>query len=206
MDQRELNRIMELFQQMDYTAAMAVQQGNLDDAALAYEQLISLQQSMGLTVEAARNSINLSNVRALQGDFRQALELTDGALAQFRQGGSVQDVLVAGQVRCRLLCALKQSTTALREAEQLLQRCKTDRQRGEVCLTLTDCCVQAGQRMKARNAVDRAVRWMEACGEREGLICALRARVALFESWNQAAAAAADRARLRVLESEANHV
>lgn len=202
MDRSQLEKIYEGLKTLDTLAALALGSGDMDKAAEAYTELLRAELSLGLELEGGRTAMNLANLHMLKGEFPEALGRTEEALDIFEKHCSTGDIGTARQMRARLLCLLGRESEGMREAEAALSLCRTDAERGRGCLVLLDCCVRVGNRMKARAAADKAVRYFEACSDNQGLMGALSARIRMFESFCQPAAAIADRVRLSALEQQ----
>lgn len=202
MNEAEVKKIADMLRQMDMTAGDALGRGDLPGAILAYEQMMNAELAVGLEKNAARTELNLSNLY-LQMDHKEtALEYAGKATETFRRIGAAEDAINARLTSARCLSVLNRTAEGVKEAENALRDCKTDGLRGEACLVLSECRRLAGDRWKARDAVDRAVRWFESSNDCAGLSRALQARIFLLEQSGQVAAAASDRSRLAVLHSE----
>ncbi len=200
MDRNELERISQGLHDLDRAAALALSQGELEHAFLAYQTLCRTEDALGLRIEAGRTKMNLANLSMMLGRPDEAEGAVREALTIFteeKQNGAVTETRF---LLARVLCAKGDGAAGLKEAEAALRLCKTDLQRGWGHLTILECARQKGDRMKARTAADRAVQYLAA--DPGGLEAALCARIALFESQRQYGPAAADKARLASLREE----
>ncbi|MCF0137891.1 MAG: hypothetical protein HUJ66_05965 [Oscillospiraceae bacterium] len=202
MNEHELKQIAAMLKQMDYAAGDALRRNNLPGAILAYEQMMDAELAIGLEKNAGRTRINLANLYLQVNRNEKALEHARRASDALARFGAFEDVINARLTMARCLCALDRHADGIREAENALRDCRTDAVRGEAYLVLAECERLAGDRWKARNAADRAVRCFEGVNNQSGLARALYERISLLEQNGQSAAAAADRARLAIINSK----
>jgi len=201
MNETEIKQLAAMLQKLDLTAGEAMRRGALPDAILVYEQMLDAELRLGLEKNAGRTRINLANLYLQVGRNETALERAGEAIDGLTRCGVADDAVVARLAKARCLCVLDRKHEGVREAETALRMCRTDLARGEAALTLAECRRLAEDRWKARDAVDRAVRYFESGGDLNGLARALSLRAAMLEQGGQSAAAAADRARLATIKS-----
>lgn len=201
MNETELKQLAAMLRRLDLTAGEAMRRGSLPDAILIYEQMLDAELGLGLEKNAGRTRINLANLYLQLNRNETALARAEQAFDGLRRCGAAADAIMARLTKARCLCALDRKAEGTCEAEAALRECRTDLARGEALLTLAECRRLAGERWKARDAVDRAVRYFESGHDQNGLARALSLRVEMLEQAGQSAAAAADRARIAALES-----
>ncbi|MBO4695689.1 MAG: hypothetical protein J5643_00245 [Lachnospiraceae bacterium] len=201
MNETELKQIADNLKQMDYAAAEAMKEGNIPKAIAGYELMYDAELAVGLERNAGRTLLNLSNLYLEMNRKEKALERAEKAIESFKRCGAKDDVISGRLIVARCLALLEKKNESIAEVEEAIRSCRTDNQRGDAYLMLAECQRIAGDRWKARDAVDRSVRYFEYLHDDIGLVRALNERIFLMEQSGQAGAAAMDRSRLAVITS-----